>query len=58
MPELKISPKFTIADIHKVREYCYELKKNMTREEEDEYYMNITQKVESEIKTRREKQET
>jgi len=34
MKELKISKDFTIEDIHKVREYNYEKRKNMTFEEE------------------------
>jgi len=33
MNELKISPDFTIDDIHKVREWNYERRKNMTFEE-------------------------
>ena len=33
MSELKISPNFTIDDIHKVREYNYERRRNMTFEE-------------------------
>ena len=38
MNELKISPDFTIADIHKIREYSYEMTKNMTTKERTEYY--------------------
>ena len=30
MDELKISSNFTIEDIHKIREYNYERRKNMT----------------------------
>ncbi|MDR3244163.1 MAG: hypothetical protein LBT79_05385 [Elusimicrobiota bacterium] len=33
MEALKISPNFTIDDIHKIREYNYELRKNMTFEQ-------------------------
>jgi len=33
MSELKISPDFTIEDIHKIREYNYERRKDMTFEE-------------------------
>lgn len=38
MLELNISPDFTIGDIHKIREYNYEMTKNMTKEERDQYY--------------------
>lgn len=33
-----ISPNFTIDDIHKIREYNYEMTKNMTSEERTSYY--------------------
>lgn len=33
-----ISPDFTIEDIHKIREYNYEVTKNMTLEEKLAYY--------------------
>lgn len=33
-----LSPNFTIEDIHKLREYNYEITKNMTDEERMEYY--------------------
>ena len=38
MKELIISPNFTIDDIHKIREYTYEVTKNMTTKERAEYY--------------------
>ncbi len=38
MLELNISPDFTIEDIHKIREYNYEMTKNMTTEERRKYY--------------------
>lgn len=38
MLELNISPNFTVDDIHKVREYNYEMTKNMTPEERRRYY--------------------
>lgn len=38
MLELNISPNFTVADIHKIREYNYEMTKNMTKEECKKYY--------------------
>ena len=36
--ELKISPDFTIKDIHKIRSYNYEMTKDMTIDELSEYY--------------------
>ena len=45
MKPLDISPDFTIEDIHKIREYNYEMTKNMTRQEKMDYYNN--KKVES-----------
>lgn len=38
MKPLDISPNFTIEDIHKIREYNYEMTKNMTRQEKMAYY--------------------
>lgn len=38
MMELNISPDFTVEDIHKIREYNYEMTKNMTVDERDLYY--------------------
>ena len=38
MLELKISKDFTIDDIHKIREYNYEMTKNMTLDELIAYY--------------------
>lgn len=38
MLKLNISPDFTIEDIHKVREYNYEMTKNMTVQEKKNYY--------------------
>ena len=36
--ELAISPNFTIEDIHKIREYHYELTKDMTTQEKINFY--------------------
>ena len=36
--ELNISPKFSIEDIHKIREYNYETTKNMSLDERNQYY--------------------
>lgn len=33
-----LSPKFTIEDIHKIREYHYELTKDMTTQERINFY--------------------
>lgn len=38
MEKPTISPHFTVEDIHKVREYNYEMTKNMSREERRAYY--------------------
>lgn len=38
MLELNISPDFTVDDIHKVREYNYEMTKNMNKEDRRAYY--------------------
>lgn len=38
MIKLEISPDFTIDDIHKIREYNYEMTKEMTTEEQRAYY--------------------
>jgi hypothetical protein len=38
VPKPKISPDFTIDDIHKIREWHYECLKDATLEERKEYY--------------------
>ena len=38
MKNLNLSPYFTVEDIHKVREYNYEMTKNMTKEDRWAYY--------------------
>ena len=43
--ELNISPKFTVDDIHKVREYNYEATKNMSLDERNQYYKRGANKV-------------
>lgn len=45
MKPLEISPDFTIEDIHKIREYNYEMTKNMTRQEKMDYYNEGTREV-------------
>ena len=37
-PKLEISPDFTLEDIHKIRDYTYEITKNMTTQELCDYY--------------------
>jgi hypothetical protein len=45
-----LSPNFTIEDIHKLREYNYEITKNMTDKERMDYYnsrgMEVQMKLE------------
>ena len=38
MPKLEISPDFTLEDIRKIRDYTYEITKNMTAKELCDYY--------------------
>ena len=49
MPELNISPAFTVEDIHKVREYHYELTKNMNTEERRAFYKKGADEAERKI---------
>ncbi|MCL2063586.1 MAG: hypothetical protein FWG98_04350 [Candidatus Cloacimonetes bacterium] len=37
-PKLEISPNFTLEDIRKIRDYDYEMTKNMNNEEMIAYY--------------------
>lgn len=60
MPELDISSDFTVDDIHKVREYNYEMTKNMSTEERRNYYKigaDIVQKRIEELKRARRAQQ-
>ena len=43
MPTLDISPDFTVEDIRKVREYHYELTKDMSTQERIEFYRQGSQ---------------
>lgn len=45
MEKPTLSPNFTIEDIHKLREYNYELTKNMTDKEQMDYYNNRGREV-------------
>ena len=49
MKELKISPDFTIDDIHKIREYNYELTKDMTPEDRRAYYKKGSEEIQKRI---------
>ena len=49
-----ISPDFTIDDIHKIREYSYEITKDMTTEERTAYYRSASERVNNEINKIRE----
>jgi hypothetical protein len=49
MPELNISHDFTVDDIHKVREYHYELTKDMTTEERRAFYKKGADETEKRI---------
>jgi len=58
VPELDISPAFTVEDIHKVREYHYEPTKNMTAEERRAFYKKGADEGERRMKELREKRNT
>lgn len=49
MSELNISSDFTIDDIHKIREYNYEITKNMTIIERRNYYKTMSEKAQKRI---------
>ena len=49
MPELNITPDFTVEDIHKVREYHYELTKDMTVAERRAFYKKGADEAEKRI---------
>ena len=44
-PKLKISPDFTLEDIRKIRDYSYEMTKNMTPKEMIDYYNSEGEKA-------------
>jgi len=48
-----ISPDFTIEDIHKIREYHYELTKNMTFEERAAFYNEGAKEFLEQVEKRR-----
>lgn len=53
MGTVRISPDFTIDDIHKIREENYERTKGMTIDEKIFYYNNCGKDAEKEIERRR-----
>ena len=57
MPELNISSAFTVEDIRKVREYHYELTKDMTIEERRAFYKEGADKAEKRIQELRRERE-
>ena len=49
MDKLIISPDFTIEDIHKIREYNYNITKDMTPQERRDYYNKRGMEVHKQI---------
>ena len=49
MEKLIISPDFTIEDIHKIREYNYNITKDMTPQERRDYYNKRGMEVHKQI---------
>jgi hypothetical protein len=49
IPKLDISEHFTIDDIHKIREWHYEILKDATVDEQIAFYNNKANKVEEEM---------
>ncbi len=49
MDKLIISPDFTIEDIHKIREYNYNITKDMTPQERRDYYNKRSMEVHRQI---------
>ena len=53
MANAVISPKFTIEDIHKIREENYEKTKNMKKREKTPYYNGLGKEAAKEIEKRK-----
>lgn len=53
MSDLKISPDFTIDDIHKIREYHHSQTKDMSTEEMKDYYRRCADSVADSIEKKR-----
>ncbi|GHS94433.1 hypothetical protein AGMMS50276_07080 [Synergistales bacterium] len=49
VPKPNISPNFTIDDIHKIREWHYEILKDATLEERREFYGKGVEEIEAQI---------
>jgi hypothetical protein len=49
IPEPELSPDFTIKDIHKIREWHYEILKDATIKERKEFYSRGAAEVEAQI---------
>ena len=49
MDKPEVSPDFTIEDIHRIREYNYEVTKNMSVNERRQYYNSKAEKMRAEI---------
>ena len=49
MRKLEISPNLTVDDLHKIREYNYQMTKNMTEKERKKYYEDMYEKAEREF---------
>ena len=49
-PKLEISPDFTLEDIRKIRDYDYEMTKNMNNEEMIAYYNKGADNFRKELK--------
>ena len=49
MKKSVLSPNFTIEDIHKLREYNYEITKDMTDKERMDYYNNRGREVQRKL---------
>jgi hypothetical protein len=57
MTELKISPDFTIDDIHKIREFNYEQTKDLPRETARKFYADGASVARTEIERLRKKRQ-
>ena len=57
MDNPKISPNFTVEDIHKIREYHYELTKNMPFSERAAFYREGTEEFQKLLTERKRQKE-
>ena len=49
MKKPEISDNFTLEDIRKIRDYHYEMTKNMSEKERDKYFNDLYEKAEKEF---------